>query len=202
MMKYIFGGLILIAVLCGVFWGSIDGVSTAALEEGVNAVNLTVYMLGGMCVWGGVMQIAEKSGITKALSRCFKPAARLLFNKIDFNGKAYKAMSMNVVANMLGLGNAATPFGIEAMRELEKEEKPGDTASDNMVVFTVLNTASLTLLPTTVAALRLKAGAELPLDVLPAILLNSLIAVTVAVTVAKLLNKFGKKTVLKSGVKE
>jgi spore maturation protein A len=146
-------------------------------------------MAGGMCVWGGVMAIAEKAGLTSMLSKFFKPIAKILFKGIDFNGKAYKAISMNVVANMLGLGNAATPFGMEAMRELEKEEKTTDTASNNMVVFTVLNTASITLLPTTVAALRYKFGSAMPLDVLPSILLCSILTVTVALTVTLLLNK-------------
>ena len=95
---------------------------------------------------------------------------------------------MNVIVNILGLGNAATPFGLEAMKELEKEEKTSGTASDNMVIFTVLNTASITLIPTTVAMLRLKHGSPYPLDVLPLILLNSLISLTVAITLAKIIN--------------
>jgi spore maturation protein A len=188
-LKYIFGVLILLSVLYAVFSGNINDVSAAALQEGVNAVNLCVYMLGGMCVWGGILKIAEKSGITALLSKGLKPFAKLLFKNINWNGKAYRAMSMNIIANILGLGNAATPFGIEAMQELSKEEKANGKATDNMVMFTVLNTASITLIPATVAALRFKAGSEYPLDILPAILINSLLSVTAAVVAAKLFRK-------------
>lgn len=193
MMKYIFGFLILVAVATGILSGSIDQVSNAALEEGVNAVELSIYMLGGMCMWGGVMKIAEKAGITDKLCILFKPFAKLLFKDIDFKGKAYKAISMNVIANLLGLGNAATPFGMEAMKELEKEEKSSDTATDNMIVFTVLNTASITLIPTTVASLRLKHGSSAPLDILPAVLLNSLTALFVSLLMAKIINSARSK---------
>lgn len=193
MMKFVFGFMIIAAVVFGISSGNIDGVSNAVLEEGVNAIELSLYMIGGMCVWGGILKIAEKAGITKMLSVLFKPIAKLLFKNLDFNGKAYKAISMNIIANILGLGNAATPFGLEAMKELEKEENLSDTASNNMVVFTVLNTASITLIPTTVAMLRLKHGSSYPLDVLPAILLNSLISLTVAIILTKIINSLRSK---------
>ena len=136
MMKYVFGFMVIISVLVGILTNNIDGVSNSALNEGVNAIELCLYMAGGMCVWGGVMRIADKAGICQFLCKLFKPIARILFKDIDFNGKAFKAMCMNIIANMLGLGNAATPFGMEAMRELEKEEHSGDTATNNMIVFT------------------------------------------------------------------
>ena len=188
MMKFVFGFMIIVSIFFGIVSGNIDEVSNAVLQEGVNAIELSLYMIGGMCVWGGILKIADKADITKMLSSLFKPIAKLLFKDLNFNGKAYKDISMNVIANILGLGNAATPFGLEAMKELEKEEKTSGTASDNMVIFTVLNTASITLIPTTVAMLRLKHGSPYPLDVLPLILLNSLISLTVAITLAKIIN--------------
>ncbi len=192
-MKYIFFIMVIVSILYSIFSGNIRDVSNAILEEGVNAVELSFYMMGGMCVWGGVMRIAEKSGITDFISKVFSPILKLIFRELDYNGKAFKAMCMNITANLLGLGNAATPFGIEAMKELEKEEKTTDTASPNMILFTVLNTASITLIPSTVASLRLKHGAESPFDILPAVLINSIISVTVALTVAKILNSEVKK---------
>lgn len=189
MMRWVFGILITLSVVFGIGSGRISDVSNAALNEGVNAVQLFLYLLGGMCVWGGVMRVADKAGLTDMLSRAFIPLARHLFKNLDLRGKAFKAMCMNVTANLLGLGNAATPFGMEAMRELEKEEGTGDTASDNMVIFTVLNAASITLIPTTVASLRLKHGSQQPLDILPGVLITSFISVAIALTLTVTLNQ-------------
>lgn len=188
MMKYVFGIMIIMSMICGIFFGNQEALTNAVLEEGVGAIELVVYMTGGMCVWGGIMRIANKAGITEFLARLLRPAARLLFKGLDLNGKAYRAMSMNIIANVLGLGNAATPFGLEAMRELEKEEKCTDAASDNMILFTVLNTASITLVPTTVASLRIMHGSQRPLDILPLILINSALSLGFALTLAKVLN--------------
>lgn len=194
MMKWIFGVMIIVSVAVSLFNGNVEEVSNSALEEGVNAIELSIYMIGGMCVWGGIMRIADKAGASSALAKLFNPLAKFLFKGINLNGKAFKAMTMNITANLLGLGNAATPFGIQAMRELEIEEKTGSVASNNMILFTVLNTASITLVPTTVATLRLKHGSDNPLDVLPAILLNSLISVTVACLLTLMLNKLPVKS--------
>lgn len=193
MMKWVFGIIIVLSVVFGIGTGRVSDVSNAALEEGANAVELFLYMLGGMCVWGGIMRIADKAGITAKLAVLFKPIARILFRGLDLNGGAFRAICMNVTANLLGLGNAATPLGMEAMRRLEQEDKTTDTASNNMVVFTVLNTASITLIPTTVATLRLKHGAAQPLDVLPGILLTSLISFSVGLSLALALNSFRKE---------
>lgn len=187
-MRYIFIFMIIVSAVYGMASGNAESVSNAVLEEGVNAVELSIYMLGGMCVWGGIMRIAEKSGITDFICRIFAPFAKFLFKGINPKGKAFKAMCMNITANLLGLGNASTPFGIEAMKELEKEESTSDTASPNMVLFTVLNTASITLIPSTVASLRLKHGSQSPLDILPAVLINSVISVSFALITASVCN--------------
>ncbi len=191
-MKYIFIFMVIASVVYGIASGNTANVSNAILEEGVNAVELSFYMMGGMCVWGGVMSVAEKSGITDFICKIFSPLAKIIFKGINPNGKAFKAMCMNITANLLGLGNAATPFGIEAMKELEKEEKTSDTASANMILFTVLNTASITLIPSTVASLRLRHGSQSPFDILPAVLINSVISVTFSLISATVLNSISK----------
>jgi spore maturation protein A len=193
MMKYIFGGMVIVSIIFGIINGSIADVSNSVISEGVSAVELGMYMMGGMCVWGGIMRVAEKSGLTEKLCFLFKPMARFIFKGIDPKGKAFKAMIMNVTANLLGLGNAATPFGMEAMRELEKEEKTGDTASDNMILFTVLNTASITLIPTTAATLRLKHGSTEPFVIIPCVLLCSVTILVVTMSVTMIVNKLRKK---------
>ena len=118
---------------------------------------------------------------------------KFVFKGIDTKGKAFSAICMNITANLLGLGNAATPFGIEAMKELEKEDNCKETASINMIIFAVINTASFTIIPTTVAALRLKNGSENPLEILPAVIITSAITLIVSITFARILDFRGRK---------
>lgn len=188
LLNYIFAILIISAFISGIINGNIGDVSEAVLTESVNAIDLGIYMLGAMCVWGGVMRVAEKSGITDILSKFFSPFLKVVFKGIDTKGKAFSAICMNITANLLGLGNAAIPFGIEAMKELEKEDDCKETASINMIIFAVINTASFTIIPTTVAALRLKNGSENPLEILPAVIITSAITLIVSVTVARILD--------------
>lgn len=193
MLKWIFSALIILSFIFGIFSGNSKNVSDAVLSESVNAVNLGIYLLGAMCVWGGIMHVAEKSGITDALCRIFSPLAKFLFKGISPKGKAFSAICLNITANLLGLGNAATPFGIEAMKALEKEDNCKDTASGNMIVFAVLNTASITIVPTTVAALRMKNGSENPLEILPAVILTSAATLFVSLSAALILNRIRRK---------
>ena len=193
MLNCIFAILIISAFVSGIISGNIGAVSEAVLTESVSAVDLGIYMLGAMCVWGGVMRVAEKSGITDILSKFFSPFLKLVFKGIDTKGKAFSAICMNITANLLGLGNAATPFGIEAMKELEKEDNCKETASINMIIFAVINTASFTIIPTTVAALRLKNGSENPLEILPAVIITSAITLIVSITFARILDLRGRK---------
>lgn len=193
MLNCIFAILIISAFISGIISGNIGAVSEAVLTESVSAVDLGIYMLGAMCVWGGVMRVAEKSGITDILSKFFSPFLKLVFKGIDTKGKAFSAICMNITANLLGLGNAATPFGIEAMKELEKEDNCKETASINMIIFAVINTASFTIIPTTVAALRLKNGSENPLEILPAVIITSAITLIVSITFARILDLRGRK---------
>lgn len=189
MLKWIFSILIISAFISGIISGKTADVSNAVLTESVSAIELGIYLLGAMCVWGGVMRIAEKSGVTDFLSGLFSPILKLIFKGINPKGKAFSAICMNITANLLGLGNAATPFGIEAMKELEKEEKCDGVASLNMILFTVMNTASLTLVPTTIASLRLKNGSENPLEILPAVMITSAVTLIVSLLTARLLER-------------
>lgn len=185
MMNYIFTILIVISVLFGLATGNIKDVSNAAISECTGAVELMITLIGSMAFWGGIMRVAEKAGITDLIARAFRIPAGFLFRGIDLNGKAFKAVTMNLTANLLGLGNAATPLGILAVKELAKEENAGSSATENIIMLVVLNTASIQLLPTTVAALRLAHGSSSPLDVLPAILIASAASVAAGVASVK-----------------
>jgi spore maturation protein A len=137
------------------------------------------------------MRVAQVSGLVELLAKAFKPLLVRLFKGINPNGKAIGYIVLNITANLLGLGNASTPFGIAAMRELEKEEGDSENperATNNMVLFVVINTASLQLIPTTAAAIRLKHGSDAPMEVLPAVWICSLAAVIIAITAAKILS--------------
>lgn len=192
MMKWIFSIFIIISIILSFFTGKTAQLSNSILGSGKTAIELCIILMGSMAVWGGIMRIAEKSGVTNKAAKLFYPLSKLLFKGINPNGKAFNAICMNITANMLGLGNAATPLGIEAMQELQKEEKTNTYASRNMVMFTVINTASIQIIPTTIATLRLQHNSSNPLEILPAILVTSVIALTVGILMVYVFDFIGK----------
>ena len=185
--------MLIVSAVFGAFTGNMPRVGEAALNSCVEAVDLFLYLLGGMCMWGGLMRVAEKAKLTDSLSALFRPFLKRLFKGLDMNGKAFHAICMNITANLLGLGNAATPLGLEAMRRLEQEEKPGDTTSRNMIIFIVLNTASITLIPTTAASIRLKHGSDAPMEIFPCVLITSICALAAGLISAAALDGFMKR---------
>ena len=190
MMNYLFAGMILLSLIFGIMGGRVQEVSEAALNEGIAAVELVIQLCGGLCLWSGVMKVAQKSGLTDSLSRMMAPILKPLFHPIHPTSEAGKLISMNMVANLIGLGNAVTPLGIAAMRELEKYSHNKKKATNNMVMFVVLNTASLQIIPTTTAMLRLAAGSNAPMEIVPAVWIASLCSVISGVLMVWLLNPF------------
>ncbi len=193
MMKWLFGGIVILSTIFAIFNRTMEEVSNAALNECQQAVEFMLTLLGSICLWSGFMKIAERSGLTKLLAKALSPLTRLLFPSIPKESKAMQAISMNITANLLGLGNAATPLGITAMKELKQYAPPGlspDTISHSMTLFILLNTASIQLLPTTIATMRFQTGAQNPLDILPAILLSSLVSVCVGLILAQCCKQF------------
>jgi spore maturation protein A len=185
MMRWVFGGLLLISIVAALLSGNSKALSDAVLAESAAAVTLCISLIGMICLWSGLMRVAQESGLTTLLSKALSPIMKFLFKGIDPNGKAMQMILLNLTANLLGLANASTPFGLEAMKALREEEQTGDTASDNMIVFVVMNTASLQIIPATIAALRQKHGSQSPMEILPLVWVVSFVSVTVAVTVAK-----------------
>lgn len=193
MLNWLWAGMMLLALAAGAVNGRLEEVTRALLGGGGDAVSLSLTLAGALCLWGGLMRVADKGGLTALLAKAMSPLMRLLFPGLPPHGPACRAMLMNMAANFLGLGNAATPLGLKAMEELNKvNPKPG-TASNHMVTFVVLNTASIQLLPTTVATLRLKYGASEPLNILPAVWAASLAAAGAALLTARLLEETGVK---------
>lgn len=189
MMNYIFSGMIIISLICAVFTNNSAALSKAVINGAEESVNLLITMAGALALWSGIMEIAEKGGFTKALSRILSPALGLLFKNIPKDSKAFKYISMNVSANLLGLGNAATPFGISAVKELKKSSPESEKASDDMVTFVVINTASIQIMPTMVATLRQSYGSAQPFSILPCVWISSVCALAVGLSIAKILGK-------------
>ena len=193
MIDFILAGIIAISCIYGFINGGADAVSNAVLTSGQTAVTLTLSILGAMATWGGIMKLAEKSGLTDKIARLISPFISLIFRGIDRNSKAFKAIAMNITANLSGLGNAATPLGIEAMKELQKEDNCGETASRNMVLLTVINTSSIELIPSTVATLRLTYGSKSPMEILPCVLMVSILSLGAAMTCSYVFDGIGRK---------
>ncbi|MCM1335595.1 MAG: hypothetical protein NC084_07250 [Bacteroides sp.] len=195
MMKWIMTVMTALSVVFALFTGKTAEVSEAFLSECGGAVELAISLVGIICLWSGLMRVARTAGLTERLARLFSPILGRLFRGLKKGGRATQYITLNLTANLLGLGNASTPFGLAAMREIEKEEGGGEAASHNMILFTVLNTASLQLVPTTVAALRLKNGSTAPMEILPCVWLASVGSLAAALIAASLFRRLcgGKK---------
>ncbi len=183
-MTVIWSGMVLVSVLCGLATGRGPEVAAAAAEGASAAVELCLSIAGMMCLWTGVMEVMRRAGLADSLSRLLGPVLRRLFPKAARDREAMDSISANVSANLLGLGNAATPLGIEAAKRLSRG---GDgRACDDLCMLVVCNTASIQLIPTTVATVRASAGSAAPFDILPAVWLASALSVGVGILACKL----------------
>ena len=186
-MSIIWTGMVLVSILCGLATGRGPAVATAALDGAAGAVELCLSLAGVLCLWMGVMEIMRRSGLSQKLSRLLMPVLRRLYPAFARDREVMDTIAANVSANLLGLGNAATPLGLEAARKMSRRT-PG-VANDALCMLVVCNTASIQLIPTTVAAVRAGAGCAAPFDILPATWLASAISVSVGILEAKLFAK-------------
>ena len=187
-LAWIWTVMVVISIIFGLVSGNIDAVGKSALDGAGAAVKLCLGICGVTCLWTGVMEVMRRSGVAGGLKTLLLPLLRHLFPVSQHNRDAMEAVSANVSANLLGLGNAATPLGIKAATEMAKPLKNG-TASDDLCMLVVINTASIQLIPATVAALRAAAGASKPFDILPAVWIASLSSVIAGIVMAKILKK-------------
>jgi len=191
-MNIVFVLLFVAAAIAGAIKGDLKAVGQGAFDGATSAVTLAIGLVGVMSLWLGLLKIAEKAGLVEKIARAARPIFRPLFPGVPEGHPAISAMLLNIAANMLGLGNAATPFGIKAMEELEKLNPTPGTATNAQVLFLAINTASLQLVPTTVIALRASAHSSDPAGILVPTLASTLCALTVAIAVAKLLERVWK----------
>ena len=160
-MAYVFGVMIALSFLFSLISGNINTLNEGIMESAEGAVTLLISISGMLCMWSGFMRIAKDCGLIDRLARLCAPVLRRLYPDVEVESDAFRYISMNISANLLGLGNAATPLGLNAMKELKKQSNT-DVATDSMLTFVVMNTASIQLLPTTVAALRRSYGSQHP----------------------------------------
>lgn len=186
-MAWIWTGMVLISVIFGFLNGTIDAVSNAAMEGAASAVELCLSMAGVMCLWSGVMSLMKAGGLTDTLSKLFRPVLSRLLPRAARDEDTLAALSGNVSCNLLGLGNAATPLGIQATQRMARG--CCGVASDELCTLVVLNTASIQLLPTTVAGVRSALGSAQPFDILPAVWLASILSVCAGLLAAKIFSR-------------
>ena len=187
-MAWIWTGMVVLSVVCGFTNGTIGAVGNAATEGAAAAVELCLNMAGVMCLWSGIMAVMKASGLTEGLNRLFRPILGRLLPKASRDPDTLAALSGNVSANLLGLGNAATPMGIQAARRLAGTAQNG-IATDELCRLIVLNTASIQLIPANVAAVRSSLGCASPFDILPAVWITSICSAAMGLAVAWFLGK-------------
>lgn len=192
MMGYFWVGMLCFSLLSALLTGKSGVLTPAALEGAQNAVHLCISLGGAMCLWSGLAKVMERAGLTEKLGRLLQPVFHRLFPQAAQDSLATGYLTANVSANLLGLGNAATPMGIAAMKRMQilSGQK---TATDEMCRLIVMNTASIQLLPTTVATLRATHGATAPFSILPAVWVSSLCSVTAGLLAAWLLAKLYRR---------
>lgn len=186
-MNYIFYFLIVASIIIGAINGKLQDVVNSIMDGAEMSVKIAFSLIGIMAFWLGMMRIAEKAGIIKFISKLLQPITKFLFNELPENSPAIGDIAMNFTANAFGLANAATPFGIRAMEELQKENKDKKQASNSMCLFLGMNTAGFQLIPTTVLAVLVGIGYKNPTEIIAPTLIVTLIAFVSAIVIAKTL---------------
>lgn len=181
--------LVVTAVIAAALEGNLGALSPAVMEGASSAIRLALSLAGALCLWSALAKLMEKAGALRGLARVMRPVFRRLFPQASRDETVMGYLCANVSANLLGLGNAATPMGIAAVKRMQ-ELAHTRTATDEMCRLIVMNTASIQLLPTTVAAVRASLGAAAPFDILPAVWVTSALSVTAGLLAARLLRRF------------
>ncbi len=189
MLNLVWVGLVVAGVFVAALHGHVQSVTTAAFDSAKLAVETVISLTGILIFWLGIARVAESAGLMQALTGILRPVFRRLFPSLDPQGPAMRAILLNVSANMLGLGQAATPFGLKAMQEMQavNDQPDPETASNAMVTFLVLNTAGITLIPATVIAYRATAGSQNPTEIVGVTLAASTCSTILALLLDRIL---------------
>ncbi len=189
MLNIIWPVFIIISFLYAIFNGRVAEVNNSIFESTKSAMELAISLLGTVCLWNGIMQIASRTKIIKHLTKILNPIMKRIFPDIKREDKVHKEITMNIIANIMGLGNAATPLGLKAMKSMQKQNKEKDKLSNSMAMFIVLNTASIQLIPTTVIAIRSSFNSSNPSAIMIPVWISTILAASTAILSAKFLMK-------------
>lgn len=193
MLNILWPVFIIVSIIYAIFSGNLDSLNKSIFESTESAVSLTLTLIGMTCLWSGITEIASNTNILNYLTKALNPIVRKIFPDIMLSNKSYDNIIMNIVANILGLGNAATPLGLKAMNELQNENKDKETLSDNMMMLIVLNTASLQIIPTTVISIRSSLGSNNPTRIIFPVWLSTICAAIVGIICCKIIIRCTKK---------
>lgn len=189
MLNIIWPIFIIASIVYAIVTGNLESINNSIFEVGENTINLILTLLGTVCLWNGLMKIVENTSLIKKIAKLISPFMKILFPEIKKGTEAYEEISMNIVSNILGLGNAATPLGLRAMQSMQKENKDKNKLSNSMAMFIILNTASIQLIPTTVIAVRTSLGSAEPTKMLIPIWGATIGAAIAGIISAKILMK-------------
>lgn len=184
---------IILSIVYAIYTGRVNEINNGIFDALESAVGLSITFLGTISLWNGIMEIAKSTTLINKLTNILNPIIKRLFPELKNNQKANQEISINVIANILGLGNAATPLGIKAMKSMQEENKRKDELSNSMMMFILLNTASLQLIPTNVIAIRTSLGSQNPTSIIIPVWISSIVAAVVGILAVKVLIKKGRK---------
>lgn len=187
MMNIIWPAFIIVSFIYAIFTGRVNEINNGIFISVSEAVELSLTFLGTICLWNGIMEIVKTTTLMERLTKLLNPIIKILFPELKNNKQAKAEISMNMVANILGLGNAATPLGIKAMKTMQKENQKKDTLTNSMAMFIVLNTASLQLIPTNVIAIRTSLQSDNPTKIILPVWGATIIAAVVGVIATKII---------------
>ena len=193
MLNIIWPVFILISLVYAMYSGNLEKMNNSIFESAESSVELTITFLSTICLWTGIMKIAQKTKIMKYLSILLKPIINFLFPEYKNNEEIKKEISMNMIANILGLGNAATPLGLKVMKNMQKDNKDKKVLTNSMAMFIVINTASLQIIPTTVIAIRNSLNSENPTKIIIPVWFATISAFIVVVITTKIFINIDKK---------
>lgn len=194
MLNILWPTFIILSIIYALISGNIEELNNGIFDSVKSAVELSITFLGTMCLWNGIMRIAQETNLIEKIVKLIRPFMNFLFPDIKTNQKAYQEISLNLVANMMGLGNAATPLGIKAMTTMQKENPNKDTVTDTMIMFIIMNTASLQLIPTNVLSIRMSLGSENPASIIIPVWIATLAAAFAGIIVTKIaIRRWGER---------
>lgn len=189
MLNKIWPCFIMVSFVFAIITGRIQDFNNSIFESATQTVDLTIKLFGTMCLWNGLMKIVQETSLIIRLSNLIRPLMRFLFPKMNEKDKEYKEITLNIIANLLGIGNAATPLGLKAMKTMQEKNTKKDTVTDSMAMFIVLNTASIQIIPTTVIAVRASMGSENPAQIILPLWIVTIITDITGIVASKILMK-------------